>query len=128
MKNQNNEAIFSSFTNSFKFLIDDAETLLNMARSPVFSEEFRCTQLCRTSIIIYILALEGLINKALDSFLPDEYRKFIMEREERFSILDKWEMLPLFFDKSGKIIDKSKYPWSHLKELIRIRNDHIEGH
>ena len=68
--------------------------------------------------------LEGLINRAIDYFTPKHLREFILEREDRFGIEDKWLFLPLVV--SGiETFDTSKYPWSHFTELVSIRNDFV---
>ena len=41
-------------------------------------------------------------------------------------MLDKWELLPLFANPaSPKEFDISRYPWSHFKELKRLRDDYV---
>lgn len=116
--------IFQSFVNSFAYLYGDAEYLFQVAKSN--DKKFEGVQLCRTALLLYILSLEGLINRALDHFLPDHIHDFIVEREEKFNLEDKWLLLPLLANEQQKAqFDKSKYPWSHFAELIRIRNDFV---
>lgn len=125
-KNQNpKKSIWKSYVNSYKYLYDDAELFHRLSKTDDIG--FKCTQYCRTSIILYILALEGLINRAIGYFLKDndKIRKFIVGREKDFTLLDKWEMLPLFFSKGQKSFDKSTTPWNYLKELVNIRNDFV---
>ncbi len=124
-KNDIKTPIFQSFLNSYRFLRRDAEFLLARAKDPQIIKSFQCTQLCRTAILLFILSLEGLINRAMARFLPEDIRDFILEREDKFALMDKWELLPLLYSKSGKKMDKSKSPWNYLKELIQIRNDMV---
>ncbi|MCK5126721.1 MAG: hypothetical protein KAR42_10740 [candidate division Zixibacteria bacterium] len=120
------DSIFMSNINCYNYLIDDAEQLLILAKDKYNMRTFKCTQYCRTAILLYILALEALINRAMDEFLPVNIRSFFLEREQRLSQIDKWELLPMFCSEPlTNNIDKSKYPWSVLKELIRIRNDFV---
>lgn len=118
--------IFRSFVNSFQYLYRDAEYLQSLAKRPEIAESFGRTQISRTALLLYILSLEGLINRALDYFLPEKYHDFVIEREEKFSIEDKYLLLPLLFSPDLSIqFDKSRYPWSHFSELVRLRNDFV---
>lgn len=82
--------------------------------------------LSRTAILLYIFSLEALINRALDRFLKDPVREFVMEREDRFSLEEKWSFLPkLAADDSATGFDESSYPWSHFRELISLRNEFV---
>ena len=120
------DRIVQSFVNSFNYLVEDADSLLELSKSKAYKRNFFKTKLCRTAIVLYVLSLEGLINRALGYFLPKQFRDFVLEREEKFSFLDKWEMLPILHIGNSPInLDKSKYPWGHLKELFRIRNDFV---
>jgi hypothetical protein len=49
-----------------------------------------------------------------------------MERENRFSLEEKWSFLPkLAAGDSAAGFDESAYPWSHFRELIGLRNDFV---
>jgi hypothetical protein len=97
-----------------------------MSRAKEAEGAFSRTQLCRTALLLYILSLEGLINRAMDHLLPEKVRDFILEREERFSLEDKWLLLPLLISGSNSsTFDKGSYPWSHFAELVKIRNDFV---
>lgn len=116
--------IFQTFPNSFKYLVDDAEYLCNLAKTPPISDCFQRTQLCRTAILLLVLSLEGLVNRALARFLPADLRDFVMAREDRWSIVDKVEFLIVTCSPSDEFhLDKSSYPWAHLREMVEIRND-----
>lgn len=116
--------ILQSFVNSFAYLYGDAEYLYYVAKTN--EKNFETVQLCRTALLLYILSLEGLINRALDHFLPEHIHDFVVEREEKFRLEDKWLLLPLLATEEQKAqFDKSNYPWSHFAELVRIRNDFV---
>jgi hypothetical protein len=118
--------VFQTFINSFHYLYQDAEYLHNMAKSTQLAGKFEQVRLSRTAILLYILSFEGLINRAMDHFLPEELRDYFLEREEQFSVEDKVTVLILLAsqDSSNKL-DKSIYPWSHFSELIKLRNDFV---
>jgi hypothetical protein len=123
-KNNQTTFIFRSFVNSFAYLYQDAEYFHQVADRPELANSFEQVRLCRTALLLYIFSLEGLINRALDHFIPQHLRDFIMEREDRFRIEEKWLLLPLLVSEK-ETFDKSKYPWSHFSELVSIRNDFV---
>ena len=115
--------IVESFVNSFHYLYEDASLLHELART---AEDFAKTQFSRTALLLYIISLEGLVNRALDHFLPPEIRDFLLERERKLSIEDKWFALPLLTDPNNPVrLEKGTYPWSHFLELVQIRNDFV---
>jgi len=62
----------------------------------------------------------------MNHLLTDEQRNFFMEREDKFSLQDKWQLLPLLVaKKQGSKFNKSQYPWSHFAELVTLRNDFV---
>ena len=118
--------IWKTVINSFHYLYGDAEHLHQLAKSPDLAKNFERVRLCRTALLLYILSSEALINRALDHFLPERSRQFILDREEKFSVEDKWSLLALLSgDPNQQGVDKATYPWSHFAELIRIRNDYV---
>jgi len=50
-----------------------------------------------------------------------------MEREAKFSLPDKWLMLPLLVPTDGDptSFQVDRYPWSHFAELVKLRNDFV---
>jgi len=116
--------IFRNFVNSFHYLYQDAEYLYQIAQKPEMADNFEQVRLCRTALLLYIFCLEGLINRAIDHFLPGQLHDYFLEREDRFGIEDKWLLLPLVVSEK-ETFDKSRYPWSHFAELISIRNDFV---
>jgi hypothetical protein len=115
------DIVIGNVVNSFHYLYQDASHLHDLAKN---TAGFEKTQYCRTALLIYIISLEGLINQALNEFLPEKIRDYLLARERKLSIEDKWFALPLFSDPQNPFnIDKSVYPWSHFLELIQIRND-----
>lgn len=116
--------IYRTYINSFHYLYQDAEYLQHLANKPQLAGKFDPVRLCRTALLLYILSLEGLINRALDHLAPHHIHDFVLDREERFSTEDKWLLLPLLVSDKGTF-DKSRYPWSHLAELLRMRNDYV---
>jgi len=116
--------IFRSFVNSFHYLYQDAEYLHQTAKKPEMADTFERVRLCRTALLLYIFSLEGLINRAMDHFLPRHLHDYFLEREEKFGIEDKWLLLPLLVSEK-EAFDKSRYPWSHFAELIGVRNDFV---
>jgi hypothetical protein len=116
--------VFKSHVNSFHYLYQDAQYFHELARSS--GEEFDGVRASRTALLLYILSLEALINRALEQFLPEPQRQFFVDREDRFSIEDKWQLLPLLGSGGEpKTFDKSRQPWSQFVELIKIRNDFV---
>jgi hypothetical protein len=114
--------VFKSKVNSFHYLYQDAEYFHQIAQKPDVG--FDGVRASRTALLLYILSLEALINRALDHFLPERLHDFFLEREERFSLEEKWLLLPLLTSGHGdQQFDRSRYPWSHFVELIKIRND-----
>jgi hypothetical protein len=75
--------------------------------------------------VLYILSLEGLINRAWDHFLPPHLHDFFMNREDRLPLEDKWFALPMLASNGEKLFDRSRYPWSHFTELVKIRNEYV---
>lgn len=118
--------IWRTVINSFHYLYGDAEHLHQLAKSPALAKDFQRVRLCRTALLLYILSLEALINRALDHFLPERLRQFVLDREEKFSVEDKWSLLALLSGDSNQSgVNKATYPWSHFAELVRIRNDYV---
>ena len=116
--------VLKSHINSFHYLYQDAEYFHNQAKLP--NSGFESIRASRTALLLYILSLEGLINRALEAFLPEPQRQFFVEREERFSLEDKWQLLPLMAGHGGpKVFDKSAQAWARFIELIRIRNEFV---
>ena len=116
--------VFKSHVNSFHYLYQDAEYFHGQAKLP--NAGFAAVRAARTSLLLYILSLEALINRALERFLPEPQRQFFLDREERFSVEDKWQLLPLIVGKEGaKTFDKSNHVWGRFTELIRIRNEFV---
>lgn len=118
--------IFRTAINNFFYLYHDAEYLHQLAKNPVLEKDFQRVRLCRSALLLYILSLEALINRAIENFLPERLQKFMLDREDKFSVQDKWLFLTLLSgDPALPGIDKGIYPWSHLFELIQIRNDYV---
>jgi hypothetical protein len=116
--------IFKSHVNSFHYLYQDAEHFHAQARSD--DAGFDGVRAARTALLLYILSLEGLINRALEAFLPEPLRSFFLEREDRFSLEDKWQLLPLIAGDDGpKAFDKSRDVWARFVELVRLRNEFV---
>lgn len=115
--------LFRTEVNSFHYLYQDAEYLLSACRLPNIRNSFEVTRIARSAFLLYALSLEALINRVLDQFLKDDVRDFITDREEKFSTIDKWQILSLLT--VAKKLDLGAYPWSHLNELFKIRNDYV---
>jgi hypothetical protein len=125
-KSINKAYIFRSFINSFHYLYQDAEYLNTIAHDNRIQDRFERVQLSRTALLLYIFSLEALINRAMDYLLTDRLRDFFLEREDRFSLIDKWLLLPLLTSKDEVYqFDTSRYPWSHFVELVKLRNDFV---
>ena len=115
--------IFKSAINSFNYLYGDAEGLLQLATK---AQGFERIPLSRTALLLFVLSLEGLINRVMDHFLPARVHDFIVEREENLSFEDKWLLVPLMGSEDQACrFDTSSYPWSHFSELVRLRNDYV---
>ncbi|WP_332852794.1 hypothetical protein [Duganella sp. S19_KUP01_CR8] len=117
--------LFKTEINSFHYLYQDAEYLLATARLSTVKGTFQETRVARSALLLYILSLEGLINRALDHFTPTPIHDFLIEREEKFNTADKWRLLALVAGTPLNDLDMGCYPWSHLSELIKIRNDYV---
>jgi hypothetical protein len=110
--------------NSFHYLYQDAEWFRAMV--PAQSKSFDEVQICRTSVLLFVFSLEALINRAIAEFVPDPVRTFLLDREESYSLQDKWLLLPMLArgDKP-ETFDKGQYPFSHFCELVVLRNDFV---
>ncbi len=117
--------LMSTVINSFHYLYQDAEYLMSATKLTSVTGSFQVTRICRSAMLLYILSLEGLVNRALDHFVSIPHHDFFVEREERFQLFDKWKLLFLLVPAPSIEIDAAGYPWSHLAELIRIRNDYV---
>jgi hypothetical protein len=116
--------VFKSHINSFHYLYQDAEFF--HAQAKLSGAGFESVRAARTALLLYILSLEGLVNRALEAFLPEPQRQFFINREERFSLEDKWQLLPLMAGEGGpRAFDKSADVWARFVELIRIRNEFV---
>jgi hypothetical protein len=115
--------LFKTNVNCFHYIYDDADFLRKMANE---SSDFDRIRFSRSSLILYIVSLEALINRVFDEFLPEPQRTFFIDKEEKFSIEDKFYILPLILlEDEKRTIDKGSYPWSHFIELIKIRNEFL---
>ncbi|MDA2918475.1 hypothetical protein MYX76_03090 [Desulfobacterota bacterium AH_259_B03_O07] len=118
--------IFKSYINSFHYLYQDAEYFHKIAKDKSLSGKLDRVRFSRNAILLYVLSLEALVNRAIDFFLSGKARDIILEREDRFSITDKWLILPILINKDDEsTFDTSRYPWSHFNELAKIRNDFV---
>lgn len=117
--------IFRSYVNSFWYLYRDAEYLHRIARGERLENTPEKTQLCRTALLLYILSLEGLINRAMAQFLPESLRDFFLEREDKFNLKEKLLLLPLLVSNGRSQFDTSNYPWNYFSELVQLRNDFV---
>lgn len=116
--------LFKTEINSFHYLYQDADYLMSAAKLPNIKGTFAVTRITRSAMILYILSLEALINRALDHFVPQPIHDFLMNREDKLSTIDKWRLLPLLVSNPSIDLDLGRYPWSHMSELIKIRNDY----
>lgn len=111
--------------NSFHYLYQDAEYLMSAACLPNIKGTFEEVRITRSAMLLYIFSLEGLINRALDNFLQQPIHDFIIDREEKFSTAEKWQLLPLLAAIPPSKIEMGSYPWSHFVELLKVRNDYV---
>ena len=115
--------IVRSHLNSYHYFYGDAEALRSLAESNAGTlDEVRFS---RTAILLYVFSLEGLINRALETFLPPGLREYFLEREERLSTADKWLLVPLLAGGRAGTFDRSRYPWNCFTDLISLRNDFV---
>jgi hypothetical protein len=103
----------------------DADLLLSLSDQPPHSSTYNKTQLARSAGLLYVIAFEALMNRALDTFLGEQDRIDIVAKERQLSILDKLDELMNRAPMTNGRVDKSRYPWSHLKEVIDFRNDYV---
>jgi len=61
--------VMESAVNSFYYLYQDAEWFQAIASKPEMQPTFDKTRLWRTAIVLYVVALEALINRASEAFL-----------------------------------------------------------
>jgi len=110
--------------NSFHYLYQDAEWFRSLAFTQ--PKSFNEVRICRTGILLYAFSLEALINRAMAEFVPDPLRTFLLEREDSFSLQDKWLLLPMLArGDRPETFDKGQYPFSHFCELVLLRNDFV---
>jgi len=119
-----NPWVMRSAVNNFYYLYQDAEWFLAIASKPEMEETFDKTRYCRTAIVLYVVALEALINRASEAFLPSPLREFFIKREDQLSFVDKWRLLPMLAG-NGKEFEIAAYPWTHFVELVGVRNDFV---
>jgi len=125
-KSRNKPFIFQTYINSFHYLYQDATYIYNLATDKKMQGRFERVRLSRTALLLYILSMEALINRAMDHLLSADLHDFFMEREDKFSLQDKWLLLPLLAGKKGsRKFNTTKYPWSHFNELVSLRNDFV---
>ncbi|MGH7889156.1 MAG: hypothetical protein ACRENF_01230, partial [Thermodesulfobacteriota bacterium] len=118
--------ILRTFINSFHYLYQDAMYFHRISRDESLKDRFERVPLSRTALLLYVFSLEALINRAMDYLLTNKQRDFFIEREDRFSLKDKWLLLPLLVAKEKESqFDTSNYPWSHFAELVRLRDDFV---
>lgn len=115
--------LFKTDVNCFHYLYQDAETFHQLAKK---SSGFDATRLFRTAMMLYIISLEALANRALNAFVNEPEKDFFLEKEDKFSLEDKYYILPILVNgKGAPTFNTGAYLWSHFKELIRIRNDFL---
>lgn len=117
--------IFESAINSFHYLYQDAYYFQSCAGLEHIKNTFEEVRVARSAFLLYILSVEGLINRALDQFSPSILHDFILEKEEKFSTIDEWRILALIAGQPNSDLNVGTYPWSHLNELIKIRNEYV---
>lgn len=119
-----NPWVVESAVNGYAYLNQDARRLHDLALT---AQGFDRTRFSRTAIILYVAALEGLINRATDFFLKPPLKGFFAgkgSKERVFSIEEKWRLLPMLLGKTEEF-DTSDYPWTQFVELVRLRNDFL---
>ena len=117
--------ILREYVNSFDYFYSDAEFILSLASDSALARS-QAARLCRAAILLFVFSLEGLINRALQHFLPARQKEFFLDREKSFSLEDKWRLLPLLVSElEPPEFDYSAYPWSHFIELIQVRNEWV---
>jgi hypothetical protein len=109
--------------NSFDQLYFDAEELLTLAEQPTYRDSFVRTQLSRTAVLLFVVSLEGLINRVMEAFLPEHLREFFTGRDQRMSFEEKWFVTPLLI--SGRSFDRARTPWAQFVELVKMRNEMV---
>ncbi len=103
--------VMQVYVNSFRHLLQDADLVYYLAKQDGTEDGEKRNRLCRTAVLLYILSLEGLINRVLHHFTPERLRDFLLEREASLSFLDKWELIPLLFSEGDDHkFDKGAYP------------------
>lgn len=125
MKNSERRYLLRTEINSFHYLYQDADYLMSAAKLPQMEGTFEAQRLSRSALLLYILSLEALVNRALDHFTPAPLHDFLIDREEKFNTVDKWRLLGLTAADQKVEIDTGVYPWSHLTELFKIRNEYV---
>lgn len=125
-RTKDDDHVFRSPVNNFYYLYSDAEYFNSIAHSAQMQGQFDQYRLCRTAVLLYALSLEAVINRALDHFVPEHLHDYVLDREDRLSVEDKWQLLPLVAQEGRHpTFDRSRYPWSHFAELVRLRNDFV---
>ena len=115
--------IFRINTDSFHYLDDDSAMYIKYAEEASKIKSYNSYRHSRSAILLYIMAIEALINRIQYTFLSQEWSKFCNTNEKSLSLKDKINLISLIFKK--KPIDWSKKPWLMLGEIIKLRNDFV---
>lgn len=100
----------------------DADQLLELAN--VANDHSKIT-FTRTSILLYIISLEILINRVIEEFWPIELPKVFYEDVKRWSTAKKWELVPSIFREAK--VEKGQGPIQKIKALFEVRNDIVHA-
>lgn len=105
--------------NAFEYLYRDAQSLHLRAATADVEESAR---LSRTAILLYVLSLEGLVNRATAAFLKSPFNAFYRDREKDHTTEEKWRLLPMLAA-NGATFDTGESSWAQFNELISLRNE-----
>jgi hypothetical protein len=87
--------IVHSHINSSHCLYQDARMLHGWTGAAEARNSFEAVQIGRTAILLYIMSLEALINRAMEAFTPEQIKDFVMKKDRSLSLRDKWGLLPM---------------------------------
>lgn len=100
----------------------NAKKLHEMARSEEQEGSGRAPALCMATVFLYVNSLEAFVELAGWYLFHPEFLKSFFQREENYTMEDKWMAFPFFLHTNtpARPFNQDDYPWSHLQELGKI--------
>ncbi|KPL00650.1 MAG: hypothetical protein AMJ91_03900 [candidate division Zixibacteria bacterium SM23_73_3] len=114
-------------TNPFRFQYRDAVFFQEAAEKAVKTPLEPCY--ARNSVLLFVLAMEALINRVLDRHIRMDFPAFLREKFLDLPLDMKWYMAPLWCsgDTKPSTYEIDKEPFQSFRELIKIRNWYVHA-